>query len=70
MEDAGATRSQRRRVLSADAVLAAGLDTNKLHLLVLDKGVEHANGVGAAAHAGQHRLGQLADRLEKLGRTE
>eukprot|EP00967_Tisochrysis_lutea_P077148 scaffold104680_cov23-Tisochrysis_lutea.AAC.3 len=66
VEDARSSQTQRRRVARGVDAIAAGLHTNELHLLVGDKGMEHANGVRAAANASNHGIGQTADFVEHL----
>mmetsp|Transcript_21583 Transcript_21583/g.35860 ORF Transcript_21583/g.35860 Transcript_21583/m.35860 type:complete len:502 (-) Transcript_21583:691-2196(-) len=50
----------------AARALAPGLDAHDLHVLVLQEGVEHADGVAAAAHAGDDVVRQLAGLLDDL----
>ena len=45
---------------------AARLDADQLHRVIRDEGVEEADGVAAAADAGDHRIGQPAFRLQDL----
>jgi hypothetical protein len=47
-----------------DAV-AAGLDAVHGDAVVLEEGVEQAHGIGAAAHAGDQRIGQPAELLQR-----
>ena len=46
--------------------LAAGLDADEPHAGVVDEGVEDADGVAAAADAGDDRVGQPAGLREDL----
>ena len=49
-----------RGVLAAGDAAAAGLDADQTHLFMLEEGVEDADGVAAAAHAGHDGIGQAA----------
>ena len=49
-----------------DDRLAAGLDADQPHAGIVDKGVEDAHRVAAAADAGDDRVRQLAGQLEDL----
>mmetsp|Transcript_98813 Transcript_98813/g.235543 ORF Transcript_98813/g.235543 Transcript_98813/m.235543 type:complete len:583 (-) Transcript_98813:72-1820(-) len=51
-------------------MLAAGLDAHDAHLLVLEEGAEDADGIGAAAHAGDHRIWESAGAVGEGGVTE
>ena len=46
--------------------LAAGLDADEPDVLVVEKAREHADGVAAAADAGDDHVGQSADLIEAL----
>jgi hypothetical protein len=46
--------------------VAGRLHTDQAHALVVEEGVEQADGVGAAADAGDHGVGQPALALEQL----
>ena len=45
---------------------ARRLAADEPHVLILDKVVETPDGVGSAAHAGQHRVGQPSLLLKNL----
>ena len=45
---------------------AAGFDADQLHGCILDERMKHPDRVAAAAHAGNHCIGQAALRLENL----
>ncbi len=46
--------------------MAGRLDADQAHALVVEERVEHADGVGAAADAGDHRIGKTAFHLQHL----
>ena len=66
-EDPLAAVTQRRTVLATLDAVTTGLDPDEAHLFVVDKVGKHAYGVGAAADAGDHRIGQPLLFLEALG---
>ena len=49
--------------------VAAGLDADQPHARVVEEGGEDAHGVGAAADAGDHRVGQAPARSEHCARA-
>ena len=63
MQHARPAGVMRRRVLAGRDAVAAGLDADDPHVAVVEEGVEQADGVGAAADAGDQRVGQAAFRL-------
>ncbi len=56
----------RGAVLDALQPAAAGLDADDPHRAVVEEGMEHADGVGAAADRGDDDVGQPALLLEDL----
>jgi hypothetical protein len=59
VQDPGApARGQWRTVASAGDALSGRLHADERHRGVIDKGGEHPDGVGAAAHAGDDPVGQ------------
>ena len=66
MENAGATRVQRRGVLAAGQAPAGGLHAIHRHPAIGQERMEQANGVGAAADTGDEGVGQGAGAGGKL----
>src|SRR5438105_3285966 len=68
----GALQNTRRaaavagRMLSERVPTPAGFDPHQLHCRVIQKRMEDADGVGAAAHARKYRIGQASIRVEYL----
>ncbi len=65
VEHARAAAGDRGRVQLVQA-MARGLDPDQAHALVGQERVEHADGVGAAADAGDHGVGQAPFHLQDL----
>ena len=66
MEDAQPAGSDGRRRFQGVNAPAGGLAADEPHLPVFKEVVKAADGVGAAAHAGDHRVGELPLLLEDL----
>ena len=66
LQDAGAAAGEPRRVAARRNPLAAGLDADQPHARIVDERVEDADGVAAAADAGDDRVGQPTGQLEDL----
>ena len=58
VQHAGHAAVERGRVLAGLDAVAAGLDPDHAHALVVEEGMEEADGVRAAADAGDERIGQ------------
>src|SRR5262249_62215721 len=59
-------RPERRAVTSRGHAVPPRLDADDAHAAILDEGPEEPDGVGAAPHAGDDRVGQLACELAGL----
>ena len=66
MQDAGLAGGQGGRVLAGLDAVAGGLAADEAYVGVRDEGVEEADGVGAAADAGDGGVGQAAGALQDL----
>ena len=66
VQHAGRPQIERRGVEAAGHAFAGGFHADEAHAVVLQKRVEHADGVGAAAHAGHHGVGQAAGLFQHL----
>ena len=66
VKDARGAEVQGRGVEAAGFAAARGLGADKAHGLVPEEATENANGVGTAAHAGDHGVRKLAGLLENL----
>ncbi|CAM5639734.1 hypothetical protein SAURM35S_06328 [Streptomyces aurantiogriseus] len=66
VQDAGVARGQGRRVLAGLDAVTRRLAADEAHVRVRDEGVEEADGVGAAADAGDGGVGQPARALQDL----
>ena len=66
VEDARLALGQARGVLAGFEPAAAGLGADQLDLGVLDERIKHARRVRAAAHAGDHGVGQAVQPLQAL----
>ncbi|MNH14783.1 hypothetical protein D3C79_743810 [compost metagenome] len=66
-EDPLAAVTERRAVLAALDTVTTRLDADQTYFRVVDKVGKHADGVGAAADAGDHGVGQALFFFEALG---
>ena len=66
VQDAGLARGQGGRVLAGLDAVPGGLAADEADVRVRDEGVEEADGVGAAADAGDGRVGQPSGALQDL----
>mmetsp|Transcript_59253 Transcript_59253/g.139760 ORF Transcript_59253/g.139760 Transcript_59253/m.139760 type:complete len:374 (+) Transcript_59253:221-1342(+) len=66
MQHARRAGTQRGGVLAARDALPRGFDADQAHLIMGDVRVEDADGVAAAAHAGEHGVGLAARHLGHL----
>ncbi len=66
VQHAGAAAGQRRGMLAGLDALAARLDADDAHALVVEEGMEQAHGVRAAADAGHQGVGQAPFHLHDL----
>jgi hypothetical protein len=66
VQHAGAAAGDRRGVPAGAHAVAAGLQADEADAVVRHEGGEDADGVGAAAHAGQDGVRQPAEPLEQL----
>src|SRR6202140_2107598 len=57
---------QRGRIVSKSRATAAGLDTDDCDTAIAEKSVKQADRIGAAADAGDDRIGQRTAVLEQL----
>ena len=69
MQDAGRAAGDPGRVPAGVDALAAGLEAVQPHVGVVEEGGEDAHRVGAAADAGDDRVGQPAGEVEHLLRA-
>ena len=58
LQDAGRSAAKTRRVFAHGVAAAAGFDADQLHRAIGQEGVEDADGVRAAAHAGEDGVRQ------------
>ena len=66
MQHAGTPQIDGGGIVAAGLARAAGLHAYETHILILHKGVEHADGVGAASHARHHHVRQPSGALQHL----
>jgi hypothetical protein len=66
VQHAGPTGCERSRVMTTGQPFAGGLGADDAHARVVEEGVEQADRVGAAAHAGSDHVGQPAVFLQHL----
>lgn len=66
VQDAGLARGQRGRVLAGLDAVPGGLAADEAYVRVGDEGVEEADGVRAAADAGDRRVGEASCALQDL----
>ena len=69
LQHAGDAAVEARGVIAERFAAAAGFDADESHVFVFDKGGEDADGVGAAADAGDDRIGQAAFALRESARA-
>ncbi len=67
VQHAGTAQIDGGGVIAAGLTGASRLDTHQADAFILHKGVKHADGVGAAAHACHHHIRQPACALQHLG---
>jgi hypothetical protein len=58
LQDAERTAVKARRVLLGNDAVAAGLDAAHADRGIVEEGIEQADGIGAAADAGEEQIGQ------------
>src|SRR5579871_837652 len=67
VQHAGRSAGKSRGMLTKTRAVAAGFHSDEPYGLVANKGVEHADGVAATAHAGKKRIRQATFTLHDFG---
>ncbi len=66
LQHAGGAAAKARRVLAECVAAAAGLHADQVRRQVRNERVKEADGIAAAAHAGDERIRQTAFRFQNL----
>ena len=69
VQHAGRAAGEARGMFAQFVAAAAGFDADQLHAVVLDERMEDADGIAAAADAGDDRVGQTAFGFQNLARA-